>query len=412
MKNLLRRAAARIAENEFWLLWVYGVPFLLSSNLPPPVFYASLATIPLFWLVRRTAQGAWSVRTPLDVPLGLLLTLGLVGVAVSNDFATSAHVYGEWIAGMGLYYGIVNSVTGARLKIVVWVLLGLAFGMGVVGLLGLNFTAKFLPAAIYALLPKLNLESLNPRGFAPNIVAGALAPVVPLAAVWALTRRGWLRVGLAIGALFLLGVVILTQSRGALLGLVGAFGILSVWRVPRLVWAVPIVVVAAVAAIFYFGPRPLAEFILVSDSTGSAGGRLELWDRALRMFQDFPFTGIGLGTFEPTVFTMYPLFQNAPGAPAPHAHNLYLQMGVDFGVGGFVAFLGLVTTALSTAFWNLRRADARPAAVLAVGLLASYAAFLLHGLLDAVAVSTKVSIIIWLMLALIAAQANRAELTP
>lgn len=412
MNNILRRAAARIAENEFWLLWVYGVPFVLSSNLPRLLLYAALATIPLFWIARRVARGVWSVRTPLDLPLALLLGLGIIGVAVSNERTTSISVYAEWVGGAALYYGIVNSTTPTRMPLLVRMLLVLGVVMAGVGLLGVNFSDKFLPVAIYPFLPKVDFSFLNPRGFAPNIVAGAIAPIVPLALAWT-TMQGRVRRAVLTGtALVLLAVIILTQSRGALLGLVVAFGILSVWHVPRLIWLAPVVALVLVLGLIYIGPAHLAEIVLVSDSNGSAGGRLELWDRALRMFQDFPFTGIGLGTFESTVLTLFPLLQNNPGAPVPHAHNLYLEMGADFGVGGFVAFLGLVTAALGTAMQNVKRARTRFDSVLAIGLLAGYVTFLLHSVLDAVAVSTKVAVVIWMLLALIVAQARTLRREP
>jgi putative inorganic carbon (HCO3(-)) transporter len=116
------------------------------------------------------------------------------------------------------------------------------------------------------------------------------------------------------------------------------------------------------------------------------------------MMRDFSFTGIGLGTFEETVLSLYPLFVANPGAPQPHAHNLFLQMGVDFGIGGFVAFLGLVTVALVGGWQNIRRAEDATTQWLAIGLLAGILVFLLHSLLDAVFVSTKVSVVIWSML--------------
>jgi O-antigen ligase len=116
--------------------------------------------------------------------------------------------------------------------------------------------------------------------------------------------------------------------------------------------------------------------------------------------RDFPITGVGIGTFERVVRTFYPLFQNEPGLPPPHAHNLYLQMGVDFGIGGLAAFLALVVTAVGVGIRNIRRATDATLQTIAVGLLAGYVTYLAHSLLDAVALSTKLSVIVWLILAL------------
>lgn len=424
--ELLRRGAIRIANYESWLLWVFAAPLLFASNLPTWLFYASLLTIPFFWLARRMTRGAWSVTTPLDVPLALLICVGLVSVLISNAPQTSWKAYLELCGIIALYFGVVNGLRARtlenvnathaipnRIEISVWVLIGLAFAMGLVGVLGLRLSDKFLPVQIYPYLPKLDFAFLNPRGFTPNIVAGAIAPIVPLAFAFAFVRtRGW-RIALFAAAFFMFAVVMATQSRGALIGLLLGFGVILLGRVQRLWWLVPIAAVCVGVLLLFIGPNVLLDAISVNDSTSTAIERFELWDRALRMLRDFPFTGIGVGTFEQTVLTLYPLFENKPGLPLPHAHNLYLQMGVDYGMGGLVAYVGLVFTALGIGWWNVRRAEklrdeSSSAHWLALGLLAGYVVFITHSLLDAVAVSAKVSVIVWMMLATL--MALRTEL--
>lgn len=409
--SLLRRVAGFITEHEFWLLWVYAAPVLVSSSLPLSVLGAAVATVPVFWIARRLARGAFSVRTPLDVPIILLGCLGVVGILVSIDTTTSLRLYLEFLGGAALYYGIVNSAGAGRIPTGIWILLGLAAGMSIVGTLGLRVSEKFVPPAIVALLPRLDLSVLNPRGFTPNIVAGAIAPIIPLALAWAFVQTSLRRVLVLALAVMVGGAVILTQSRGALMGIVVAVGVLLVWRFSRLVWLLPVIAVAGVAAIALVGPANLLETVLSSDSTGTAAGRLELWDRALWIMSDFPFTGIGLGTFEKVVPVLYPLFINDPNAPLPHAHNLYLQMGVDYGIGGVVAFIGLVATAFATALSNVRHAMDRAGGWIAIGLFAAYLVYLLHGLLDAVAISTKVSVVVWFVLGLIVALARQGHET-
>lgn len=426
---MMRRVADLIAENEFWLLVVYGVPLLFARNLPPPIFLGALGTIPFFWLARRVSRGTWTIATPLDLPLILLLGLGLVSVVVSDARGTSLLFYAEWIGGIALYYGIVNGIVTVKrpqsddkinaakpaaawlpdvsrrnLGLGVWALLFLGTAMAVAGLLGVRVSVKFLPLPFLDLLPQLDLEFLNPRGFTPNIVAGALAPLVPLALVWTILQKQ-LRFRLLAGAitLVLFGVVVLTQSRGALLALVVACALLPLLHNPRRLWLVPAILIPLIAIVLVLGPSNVFEAVMVSDTQGSAGERVELWDRALRMMRDFSFTGIGLGLFEPTVTSLYPLFYSRPGAPLPHAHNLYLEMGVEFGVGGFIAFLAVMTSLLGVGWHTIRRAPNDAQIWLAAGLVASVIVFMGHSGLDAIFVSTKVSVIIWSVFGLLMA---------
>jgi putative inorganic carbon (HCO3(-)) transporter len=396
----LRRAAARIAANEFWLLWVYGAPLLFASNVPGWLLGGALLTIPVFWAARRVARGAWSAATPADLPLAVLLGAGLVGLAVSNDRATSARTVAELAGGVALYYGIVNGLTPAHVARGAGLLLALGLGFAVLGLAGLQVTGKFLSIPfLYELLGRVDLSFLNPRGFTPNIVAGAVLPAVPLAFGWGAAERGGRRLLLLGGGLVMSGVIVVTQSRGALLGLAVALAMLALWRAPRAVRVLAGVVMAG--GLVWLAMAGNAALAPADDPTGTLRGRVELWERALYVLRDFPFTGIGPGTFEANVLTLYPLFENPPGAPQPHAHNLYLQMGVDYGIGGLMAFLAVVTTTLAAGAAKARGGGGAAFARFAPGLLAGYAAFLTHGLLDAVFVSTKVSVGVWILTGLL-----------
>jgi putative inorganic carbon (HCO3(-)) transporter len=290
------------------------------------------------------------------------------------------------------------------MRIVAGVIIALGLVMGFVGVLGLRFSEKFIPLPTLTLfLPQIDFPFLNPRGFTPNIVAGAVAPIIPICWAWGMdrsSRRGQRALLLIISLLFC-AIVGLTQSRGAVLGLAIAVLVLILWRFPRLAWLVPAAAVIVGITLYLVGVERAANAVLGLDSTGNVFGRLELWSRAMFMLQDFPYTGIGLGLFEPMVAALYPVFLNSTDAPLPHSHNLYLQMGVDYGIPGFVAFVGLVVTALTVGILTFLRSRSLPEGWLSAGVLAGYLVYLVHGMLDAVAVSTKVSVIIFFLLALL-----------
>lgn len=405
----MRRVCARIAEQEFWLVWVFGVPLLLYSNLPAWLLAAAFATIPLFWLARRIGLGYWSVTTPPDVALALLVFLGFSGAWLAADRAVGLNTFVKFAGGVALYYSIVNGMRHARLERGIWLVLGLGVSMTLLGLLGINFSYKFLPPLVYDWLPKLDLTILNPRGFTPNVVAGVAAPLTPLALAWALWHRGRTRVFLLAVAAWLALIVLVTQSRGALLGLFGGLVVLGLYSSPRRVGLAVGAALAAFVALAWWRGENVWHILLASDANGSAVERLELWQRAVLMLRDFPFTGIGLGMFERTALTFYPLFENPPGLPVPHAHNLWMQMGVEFGVGGLVAFVSFVVAVLLAGIEAMRRARVSNAGWLAAGLVAGFVVYLIHGMVDAVGTSTKVSVVIWFMVALLIVLERRSR---
>ncbi len=70
-----------------------------------------------------------------------------------------------------------------------------------------------------------------------------------------------------------------------------------------------------------------------------------------------------------------------------HAHNLFLQVAVDLGIPGLIAWLGILLGAIYSA-WLAQREAARSKLGwmrgFAVGLLACQAALVVHGMVDAV----------------------------
>lgn len=124
------------------------------------------------------------------------------------------------------------------------------------------------------------------------------------------------------------------------------------------------------------------------------------------MIQDFPYTGIGSGTFGKVGPVMYPFFICSLDAEIPHAHNLPLQVAVDLGLPGLVAFLGLFGGSLIAAWEAYRIFGAREETHmqgLALGLLISLLAMGMHGLTDAVTWGTKSAIISWFVMGLTSA---------
>jgi len=104
--------------------------------------------------------------------------------------------------------------------------------------------------------------------------------------------------------------------------------------------------------------------------------RLPLWHDAMDLIGDYPFTGIGLSVTG-MVFSTYVFLLHVPYQS--QAHNLFLQIALEQGVLGLVAFLGMSVAC----GWSLLVAFREKGASLELGAItASFVALLVYGIFD------------------------------
>ncbi|MFV1948567.1 MAG: O-antigen ligase family protein, partial [Anaerolineales bacterium] len=155
-------------------------------------------------------------------------------------------------------------------------------------------------------------------------------------------------------------VFVLSQSRGSYLALfLTLFGLALIVLPPRAKWVLSIggLSLFSIIAFLIYRSGDWAAWIdklgLSSQqgfSINTLQGRLEIWSRAIYGVQDFPFTGMGMGTFREIVHLLYPLFRVSPDSNLViQAHNEFLQVALDLGIPGLIAFLSLYLVS----FWML-----------------------------------------------------------
>jgi len=143
-------------------------------------------------------------------------------------------------------------------------------------------------------------------------------------------------------------------------------------------------------------------------STVTLEERMEIWNRALYAIQDFAFTGCGLGTFRRVVWVLYPPLLISPNFDFGHAHNVFLQVALDLGLPGLVAYLGLTATALWIG-WQIARSANCSHRWLGLGIVGALVAFHVYGLTDAIALGARPGLAFWILLALVAALWDRTR---
>lgn len=386
----LIKGAAWIARFEIWPVGVGVLLATASAGLAP----WGLATLALVVGARWLAQGRPTARTPVDWPAAGLLGMGGVSWLVTADRAATFIAVSRLLAGLSLMYSV-GHWAGTRARRAL-----LAQGMTLGALLLALATPLVIPweqlgdAALYARVPHLWDAPLN-----PNMVAGALVMLLPfpLAAFllspaalsaclpWPrlLSRRVWRGVN-GFTILLLMGALALTQSRGGWLAAGAAVFVVGLGYTRHFLWALlaPGMVVGWLLARGQM--QPFLDALGTGGVIAGWAERVEIWSRALYIIQDFPFTGAGANTYPLIVNLLYPMFLVAPDRLIPHAHNLYLQVTVDLGVPGLIAFVAIVLIALFCAARGMRRSATDPAGnVIAWAGCASLAAMLVHGLVDA-----------------------------
>jgi putative inorganic carbon (HCO3(-)) transporter len=417
-----QRLAGWLVRTE--LLWLVLLsPFFI---FPTPASTWALFGLPLLWVARRIAHGRFLPPTPLDWPLALMSIMVLVSLFATFDISLSLGKITLLLFGIGLYYAVVEWASGReRLAQAVGAYMLAGAALGLVGLLGTDWVGKFPALAQVAgqLPPLLQRLAGEETGFNANIVGGALLFVVPLQLAvtsWLWTsspgvrRLRWLRVGALLCVALAVGTLLLTQSRNALISLSIGVVFLLWLAVKRARWPLALGAIVAALVVTYLGPGQVAADLSRNlglspgdlANPGAAASRLEIWSRALYGIEDFAFTGMGMGTFSHVMPVLYPGVSFAPERDIGHAHNQFLQAGLDLGLPGLIAFMSTWMVAAALAWSTWRRTTDSWGRALVAGIMASLLCSFLFGLTDSVVMVAKPGFIFWALLALLVALNN------
>ncbi len=415
-----RRAARPLVILEGITL-LLAAPWLLFPELLPAATVVALLALALVWLLTLALDRAALPRTPFTLAFVLLGVALAVGILVSADPAETLPKATGVVLGLALWRFVVVAVGRRRhVAVAVGLLLFICLGFSVTGVLSLRELPKI--PALTAANPFRNLAvpGLAQLSTHPNQLAALISFFLPLL-VSLLAGRGprpsrhlW-RVALALVALLVVAILVLTQSRGGWIATAaGLFALAALWaavlppsrarRGLRLVVAVG--VLAALAVVVWIGPTTLWELWLNPPADTAVGTlrtlgvRRAIWPWAATAIADFPFTGVGLGAFRQVVFRLYPL---PPWSDYDlgHAHNIFLQTALDTGLTGLVAYLAVLFVAAAVG-WRVARRDPGFRAI-SLGLLAGLVALHVFGLADALVLGAKPAIVFWFALGLLAA---------
>ena len=349
--------------------------------------------------------------TPLRWPILLLILMCVVSLLVTADPSSTAPQVARLLAGIAGFVALVNWAKSRRQLFLASLLL-LAAG-ALIAIIA-PFIVRWnqakgipIPNAVYESFPLLFSDAVH-----PNVMVSIMVMLLPLSFAYLLLsyRRGpwplatrWAQILLPLALLLMSIVLILTKSRGGYVA--GAVGALTVlWYSRRRILALILTLITAGLGLWLIIGAEQQAPALVGElaDTGTIAFRQQIWRIASWMISDFPYTGVGMGTFNAAALHLYPL----PAVADPGAHNLYLQVGVDLGIPGLIAFASILILALYmsiTSISCLASSEDQALRALAVGLFAGIVALLFHGLVDITVWGTRMSFLPWLIIGLITA---------
>jgi O-antigen ligase len=176
------------------------------------------------------------------------------------------------------------------------------------------------------------------------------------------------------------GALGLSLSRGGIVSTLAALSAFAVVVGARRstrghIWKVAAAVAAALAFTVWLAAQPLFDRLGTIADAKTVAARTGIWSDTLRLAADFPFFGAGFGTLS----EVYPRYQtDHAGLRVLHAHNDWVQLFAEGGLGGTLAVLALVGGYAAAVAKRLARRRDREAIFLGLGGLGGLLAFLLH----------------------------------
>ncbi len=393
MNRLFKRETVKSREFalvELYLVVVCGAVLCLYPKLGAWTITASL--IP--WGLRLVAGESPFRRTRFDFFIAVFILTAISGYWASYNQITASHKFYLIVTSILLYYAL-SAQPGENLAGVSALFFCVGVGVALFFLLTQDFIAD--PRKV-ELANQIGRWVMQIRPFTgwnqihPNYAAGIAAIMMPFGIYLVLNHRknAALLSALIFGLFLIAAVILMATSRGVWMAIVSAAGVWLLWRILHLVgirsWlrneavfpSSVIFCIGLIVTLLYAGPASIGGNVVGQDSYGS-GSRAELFWRSIYLVSDFPITGGGLGSF-PGLYSQY-IF-GVPYYHVPNAHNIFLDVFIEQGGFGGIAFLLIFLGSIWMAARNLGPKQNRNMELSDWLLFSSLMIACVHGLVD------------------------------
>ena len=435
MRNDTFRLRDWVPTVELLVVVAAAALWYLRRDLTEGAFRAGL--LPLGLLVAMMAMdllrtGIRIRPTVFAVPLALFLVTAGISMGVAYDPSLAWNKGWLLVGALGLYAALAHQPDRLRRYVALGGFGAAGAGLTVYYLLSIDWTALALEAPSIARLGlqirRFLLGALPPAGrlhaINANVIGGMQALLLPfyvplllvphrspgtrilhrwrlpLTAVWGL------------GAVLTLAGLILTVSRGAWAALAAVGGLWIGWGALTWLWRrgrrrMVLAAAATLIAIGLLAVVVLLRAVPALDAVPLLADRVWLIRTGLPLARAVPFTGTGLGTYM-MQYSTYVLLIHV--GFLPHSHNMLLDLAIEQGVFGALAYAALVLTGFVRGLGALREAPADRRLVLQAAL-AALGVGVLHGLVDDVLYGTHALLLLLVPFGLLVS-ASRQDWAP
>ncbi|MCC2669083.1 MAG: hypothetical protein K0Q72_1554 [Armatimonadetes bacterium] len=409
------------------LFWLLAGLLLLIATVPLPKTGAWLSVkafafeaVGIVLAVLVVSGGAWTrarvlaaVTAAPNVAIGLFLVWVGISAARSPIPELSNYEAMRHVGGGLVYFAIV-------------------YGLSVRRQLGKLMLVLLVAASLSALLAFVSatdghLDRMAGAMRNEQLLAGLLCLTLPVVLVVSqMDDDPWRRYGAQAAAVIVIAGILVCKNRSAWLGtafallvMLGLYAVsayqeraLSVRKHQLLLPAATLVL--AVGLFFIVSQmqggvtgRAMSLTRLTSDA--SFQWRLAMWDKSIRMLNDRPLTGWGIGTY--SVQQALYFHPNAPSRSqleimqtgprlTENAHNTYLQLAAETGYTGIGLYLGVLAAFFATAFRAMRSSRPGFRRAVLIGSMASVAGQMVAAIGTPAWEFPECSLFLWVVLAM------------
>ena len=386
-----------------FLLPTYLIRFSIGI-IPTTLLEITILILAIIWLIKdkKNIQKTilHGIQTKKLLSLGILLFfLGAsINIFIAIDILAAL---GEWRAFyiepiLVFFITITTIQTKKNLHNILFSLVSIGIITSILAIYQ-HFTGWMVPYAFWE-----NRETFRVTawyGF-PNGVGLFLGPLVIMAMF--LVKTGWnktkktttdyIRVIISSVAIpLMILAIIYAKSTGAIIGIIGACGLLLFVHKKTRLFAIVIGIIGITIFILLPTEHTIKQEVLAQDRSGQI--RISMWEDTLHLLQDYPITGAGLASYTTQIKPYHTLVHGEGIEIFHHPHNLFLTIWVNVGIIGFIGFLCII---ISTLLYVQKKEAAY--------LCASFIVILIMGLVDSPYIKNDLSILFWLFPALIYTQ--------